>query len=55
MATITAIRCNPKIKAFHDRLRDEGKKPKVAITACMRKLVVTLNAIVRDQREWNAT
>lgn len=55
MATITAIRCNPKIKAFHDRLRDEGKKPKVAITACMRKLIVTLNAIVRDQREWNAS
>lgn len=53
MATITAIRCNPNIKAFYDRLKDEGKKPKVAITACMRKLIVTLNAIVRDQKEWN--
>lgn len=53
MATITAIRCNPNIKAFYDRLKDKGKKPKVAITACMRKLIVTLNAIVRDQKEWN--
>jgi transposase len=52
MATLTAIRCNPKFKAFHQRLVDQGKLQKVAITATMRKLIVTLNAIVRDQKPW---
>lgn len=47
MATISAIRCNGRIKAFYRRLRDKGKPPKVAITACMRKLLVILNAMVR--------
>jgi transposase len=53
MATITAIRCNPVIKAFADRLRENGKKPKVIITACMRKLVTILNAMLRERLEWN--
>ena len=53
MATVAAIRFNPKIKAFYERLKGKGKKPKVAIVACMRKMIVTLNAIVRDQKEWN--
>lgn len=48
MATIAAIRFNPAIKAFHQKLRKAGKAPKVAIVACMRKLLVILNAIVRD-------
>lgn len=52
MATVAAIRCNPVIGAFYRRLRDAGKPPKVAITACMRKLVVTLNAMVRDNKPW---
>jgi len=53
MATITAIRCNPAIRAFHSRLRAAGKKPKVAITACMRKLLTILNAIVRSNSQWH--
>lgn len=48
MATITALRCNPAIKACYQRLRAAGKIKKVAIVACMRKLLVILNAIVRD-------
>jgi transposase len=50
MATTVAIRCNPAIAAFAARL--QGKKPKVIITACMRKLLVMLNAMVRDGTEW---
>lgn len=52
MAALAAIRSNPDIAAFHQRLIDAGKKPKVAITAAMRKLIVTLNAVARDQRPW---
>lgn len=52
MATITAIRCNPDIRAFHARLRAAGKKPKVAITACMRKLLTILNSMVRSNTPW---
>lgn len=52
MATVAAIRCNPVIKAFYGRLRAAGKPPKVAIVAAMRKLLVTLNAIVRDGTPW---
>lgn len=52
MATISAIRANPAIGKFYQRLKSNGKPSKVAITACMRKLLVTLNAMVRDQRMW---
>ena len=52
MAALAAARFNPDIKAFHQRLKAAGKKPKVATTACMRKLIVTLNALVRDNRSW---
>lgn len=52
MAALAAARFNPDIKAFHQRLSDAGKKPKVVTTACMRKLIVTLNALIRDQRPW---
>jgi transposase len=52
MATLVAIQHNPVFRAFHDHLRNAGKPPKVAITACMRKLVVILNAIVRDGQPW---
>lgn len=54
MATITALRCNPKIKTFYERLRAAGKVKKVAIVACMRKLLVILNAIVRDAKHRKA-
>ena len=52
MATISAIRCNPAIRAFHQRLKAAGKPPKLAITACMRKLLTILNAVVRAQTPW---
>jgi transposase len=48
MATLTASRHNPAIKAFYDRLTAAGKLPKVALIACMRKLLTHLNAIVRQ-------
>jgi transposase len=53
MATLAAIRANPAIKAFHARLTAAGKPPKVAITACMRKLLTILNAMVRDGAPWD--
>ncbi|RME82515.1 MAG: IS110 family transposase [Caldilineae bacterium] len=55
MATLTAIRCNATIQAFYQRLRAAGKKAKVAIVACMRKLLTILNAMVRDGRRWQET
>lgn len=52
MATVAAIRCNPAIRTFHQRLRAAGKPPKVAITACMRKLLTILNALLKAQTPW---
>jgi len=53
MATVAAIRCNPVIASFYRRLRAAGKPVKVALVACMRKLLVILNAMVREGRPWN--
>jgi transposase len=53
MAALTAKRCNPVIQAFAERLESQGKKPKVIITACMRKLLITLNAMMKNQTQWN--
>jgi len=53
MAALAAIRCNPLIKDFANRLTQHGKPFKVVITACMRKLLVILNAIVKSGRPWN--
>jgi transposase len=55
MATLTATRCNPVIKAFYQRLLMRGKIQKVALTAAMRKLLVILNIMVKRQTPWNAT
>ena len=52
MPTLTAIRHNPPLQAFFQRLIARGRPAKVAITACMRKLLVILNAILRDQTPW---
>lgn len=52
MATLTAIRCNPAIKEFYQRLRKAGKPPKVALTASMRKLLVILNAMLKHKTPW---
>ena len=53
MATLSAIRHNPAIRVFHSRLIDAGKPKKVAIVACMRKLLTILNAMLRDQAGWD--
>jgi transposase len=54
MAALSAIRYNQVIKAFYERLVHAGKLRKVAITACMRKLLVILNAMVRTNTPWCA-
>jgi transposase len=54
MAATVAIRHNPAIKVFHSRLIEAGKPKKVAIVACMRKMLTILNAMLRDQSMWNA-
>jgi transposase len=53
MACIPALRFNPVIRAFYDRLRKAGKPFKVAMTACIRKLIVTLNAMVHNSTPWS--
>lgn len=55
MAALVATRYNPAIKAFYERLLAAGKLPKVALVASMRKLLTTLNAMVRTNRHWSAT
>lgn len=52
MAALVAIRYNPVIKNFYQRLLDKGKLKKVALTACMHKLLILLNAMVRDCQPW---
>lgn len=53
MATLAAIRFNPVIKRFHKRLVEAGKKPKVAITSCMHKMLTIINALVRKGTRWD--
>lgn len=55
MAALAAIRFNPAIRAFYQRLSSKGKLFKVAITACMRKLLVILNTLVRNDCLWSPT
>jgi len=52
MAALTAARCNPDIRAFYKRLRDAGKPTKVALTACVRKLLIVLNSVIRREAAW---
>jgi transposase len=52
MGTLVAVRYNPVIRAFYERLRAAGKPTKVALTACMHKLLIILNAILRQQQPW---
>ena len=54
MATVSAICHNPVIKAFYTRLIHAGKLPKVALTACMHKIIIILNAMVRTNTPWCA-
>jgi transposase len=53
MSALVATRFNPIIRAFHSRLIASGKLPKVAIIACMRKLLTILNAMLRDRTSWS--
>ena len=53
MAALSATRSNPSIRAFYQRLRSQGKLFKVAITACMRKLLIILNTMVRNDSLWS--
>lgn len=53
MATLSGVKYNPALKVFHQRLVGAGKPPKVALVACMRKLLVMLNAMVRDGTLWD--
>lgn len=54
MAATVAVRCNPVLRDFFAKLTAAGKPFKVAITACMHKLLLILNAMVRDNRHWQA-
>jgi transposase len=53
MATLSARRFNPAIKSFYDRLMQAGKLHKVAMVACMRKLLTVLNAMLKEMKPWN--
>ena len=55
MAALSASRFNPVICAFYERLLKRGKEPKVALVACMRKLLVILNAMVKTKQPWRET
>lgn len=54
MCIVSAIRFNPVIKAFYIRLLAAGKEKKVAMVACMHKMLIILNAIIRDRKPWNS-
>ncbi|MGE0086271.1 MAG: transposase [Desulfococcaceae bacterium] len=53
MPTLAAIRHNPVIRIFYQRLVSAGKNKMVAVTACMRKLIVTVNSMVAKNEAWN--
>lgn len=55
MATLTAVRYNPALKACYERLLAAGKRKKVALVACMRKLLTMLNAIAKHGSTWDST
>lgn len=52
MSALVGMRYNPVLKVFYEKLRANGKKPKVALVALMRKLIITMNAMVRENRPW---
>jgi transposase len=53
MAALVATKCNPLIATFYRRLLDAGKVKKVALVACMRKLLTIINAMMRNMKVWN--
>ena len=52
MATLSAVRHNPLLRAFYQRLRAAGKLPKVALVACMHKLLTIINAVIKSGKPW---
>lgn len=52
MAMLSSIQCNPVFKRFYERLKAQGKIPKVALIACMRKMIVVLNTMLKNQEPW---
>jgi transposase len=54
MAAVTATRCNPVLRSCYRRLRAAGKPSKLALTACMRRLIVILNAMTKTHQPWRA-
>ena len=54
MAALSAVRANPTLKAFYDRLLAAGKAKKVALIACAHKLLTILNAMLRHKTAWRA-
>jgi transposase len=55
LSAMVAIRFNPDVKRFYERLVSAGKHKKVALTACIRKIVTALNAMLRDNKPWQAS
>jgi len=55
MAALSAVRFDPAIRAFYQRLKAAGKPSKVALVACMRKLLTTINAIFKSGVAWSPT
>src|SRR5688572_32724423 len=55
LSAMVAIRYNPDIKRFYERLLQAGKHKKVALTACIRKIVTALNAMLRDNKPWQSS
>ncbi len=53
MCVVAGLRCNPMLQVFYKRLVEKGKPPKVALTACIRKLLIVLNALVRTRTPWD--
>jgi transposase len=53
MAALVATRCNPTIRDFYHRLLGAGKAKKVALVACMRKLLTILNSMLKHNRSWD--
>ena len=54
MAAFSAMRCNPRIRAFAEMLRAKGKPFKVVVVACIRKLFTILNALLKTGTKWDA-
>jgi transposase len=54
MSVVAGLRFNPTVRTFYQHLRQAGKAPKVALVACMRKLLVRLNAMLKTAQTWNA-